>query len=248
MAARRAPLGGWRPLVPVAAIAAGVLFVTSAQTSGGTDLRSGRRLDLTQLIAAQEHDVAAQDAALARLQGEVDALQQQAGAGDAEVAAAQRSADSLAPSVGLTAVHGSGLAVTLDDAPTTAEGTLPPGAGPNDVVVHQSDIQAVVNALWAGGAEAMTLMGQRIIATSAVRCVGNTLLLHGRTYSPPFQIAAIGAPERMQAALDAAPYVLLFREYVDAYGLGYDVSTLGDVTMPAYDGSLGVSVSQPAGG
>ena len=49
----------------------------------------------------------------------------------------------------------------------------------------------MVNALWAGGAEAMTIMGERVIATTAVRCVGNTLLLHGRVHSPPFTVAAI---------------------------------------------------------
>ena len=66
------------------------------------------------------------------------------------------------------------------------------GVDPNQLVVHQSDLQAVVNALWAGGAEAMTIAGQRVIATSAVRCVGNTLLLNGRVFSPPFEVAAIG--------------------------------------------------------
>ena len=63
-------------------------------------------------------------------------------------------------------------------------------------------MQAVVNALWAGGAEAMTIMGVRVISTSAVRCVGNTLLLHGRVYSPPFVITAIGDPSAMQQALE----------------------------------------------
>lgn len=222
---------------------AGVLFATSAETSGGTDLRAGRRLDLTELIAEQERGVAAQDERLRRLQGEVVALQERVGAGDAEVAAAQAAADALAPDVGLTAVHGPGLSVALDDAPTTVDGTLPVGARANDVVVHQSDVQAVVNALWAGDAEAMTLMGQRIIATSAVRCVGNTLLLHGRTYSPPFTVAAIGDPQRLRDALDASRYVALFREAVDAFGLGYDVGDLEDVTMPAYDGPLGVGLA-----
>ena len=81
------------------------------------------------------------------------------------------------------------MTVALDDAPPQARSRpLPPGIPsptPDDLVVHQQDIQGVVNALWAGGAEAMTLMGQRVIATTAVRCVGNTLLLHGAVYSPP---------------------------------------------------------------
>ncbi|MBA3419004.1 MAG: DUF881 domain-containing protein [Geodermatophilaceae bacterium] len=242
---RRAP-DSWRLLVPLAALLAGVLFATSAETSAGTDLRAGRRIDLTQLIAEQERDVAVQDERLRRLQADVMDLEERVGAGDAEVAAAQAAADALGPDVGLTAVHGPGLTVSLDDAPTSVDGTLPVGASANDVVVHQSDVQAVVNALWAGGAEAMTLMGDRIIATSAVRCVGNTLLLHGRTYSPPFQVTAIGDPERMQDALDSSRYVELFRAAVEAFGLGYEVGDLDDVAVPAYDGPLGVALAVEA--
>jgi len=222
---------------------AGILFATSAETSAGTDLRAGRRLDLTELITQQERDVAAQDQRLSQVLADVTALGERVGAGDADVAAAQAVADALAPDVGLTAVHGPGLTVSLDDAPTAVDGTLPVGARANDVVVHQSDVQAVVNALWAGGAEAMTLMGERIIATSAVRCVGNTLLLHGRTYSPPFQVTAIGDPQLLQEALDGSRYVELFRQAVAAFGLGYEIGELDDVTVAAYDGPLGVDLA-----
>jgi len=234
---------GWRVLVPLSALLAGVMFAASAETSAGTDLRAGRRLDLTQLIRNQERAVAALDGRLATVQADVADLQERAGAGDSDVAAAQSSADALAPAVGLTPFRGPGLQVSLDDAPTTVDGTLPIGARANDVVVHQADVQAVVNALWAGGADAVTLMGERIIATSAVRCVGNTLLLHGRTYSPPFVVAAIGAEDRMRTALDASPNVELFRDAATAFGLGYDVSDLDTVDVPAYEGPLGVTVA-----
>jgi uncharacterized protein YlxW (UPF0749 family) len=107
-------------------------------------------------------------------------------------------------------------------------------------------VQAVVNALWAGGAEAMTLMGQRVIATSAVRCVGNTLLLHGAVYSPPFTVTAVGDVDGMRAALDRAPGVVVYRQYVAAYGLGYSVTTARSKRLPAYDGSLELTSARPA--
>src|SRR3569833_1449764 len=78
---------------------------------------------------------------------------------------------------------------------------------PDDLVVHQQDVQAVGNALWAGGATGMQIMDQRLISTSAVRCVGNTLILQGVVYSPPFRITATGAPDRLRAALDASPEI-----------------------------------------
>ena len=96
----------------------------------------------------------------------------------------------------------------------------------------------MVNALWAGGAEAMQIMDQRIVSTSAVRCVGNTLILQGRVYSPPYEITAIGSPERLYASLDASPGVALYRYYVDVYGLVYETRAATQTTLPGYDGSL----------
>ena len=93
--------------------------------------------------------------------------------------------------------------VSLNDAQRDAEGRFPRDAAPDDLVVHQQDVQAVLNALWSAGAEGIQMQDQRIIATSAPRCVGNTLLLNGRTYSPPYVITAIGDVGAMQAALDA---------------------------------------------
>ncbi len=85
--------------------------------------------------------------------------------------------------------------------PSSANAAIAAGVDPNQLVVHQSDLQAVVNALWAGGAEAMSIAGQRVVATSAVRCVGNTLLLNGEVFSPPFRVEAIGPAKAMTAAL-----------------------------------------------
>src|SRR3984893_11569064 len=121
----------------------------------------------------------------------------------------------------MNTVHGPGLVVTLNDAQRDAHGRFPRDASPDDLVVHQQDIQAVLNALWSAGAEAIQMQDQRIIATSVPRCVGNTLLLNGRTYSPPYRITAIGDPAAMQAALAATPLVILYKQYVVRFGLGY---------------------------
>ena len=103
-------------------------------------------------------------------------------------------------------MHGPGLIVTLTDAQRDADGRFPRDASPDDLVVHQQDIQAVLNALWSAGAEAIQMQDQRIIATSAPRCVGNTLLLNGRTYSPPYTITAIGDVAAMQARWPPLPW------------------------------------------
>ncbi|WP_261554824.1 DUF881 domain-containing protein [Frankia tisae] len=158
----------------------------------------------------------------------------------------------LAGAAGLAPVHGPALTVQLDDAPQESRrGPYPPGIlapGPDDLVVHQQDVQAVVNALWAGGAEAMTIMGRRVTALTAVRCVGNTLLLHGEVFSPPFRITAIGGAAALRAGLRASPQIAIYQQYVAAYRLGYRIDEVGDVRMAAYDGPLPLTHAvDPAG-
>jgi uncharacterized protein YlxW (UPF0749 family) len=246
---RNSPDGGgdrrvWRALVPAIMLLAGILFATSAETARGTDLRSGRRLELTSLIAGEEQTVGRDTRQVTSLQTEVDDLEKTAGAGDTRIGTARRGAVPLERSVGLHPIRGTGLSVALDDAPRGPDGALPDGARPDDVIVHQQDVQSVVNSLWAGGADGMTVMGQRLITTGAVRCVGNTLLLYGRTYSPPFRITAVGDPLRLRAALDRAPGVRLYRQAVAYFGLGYEVKDEREVTLPGYDGPLRLGYAQ----
>ncbi len=230
------PPGPFALLVPLTALAAGLLFATSASTAQGTDLRADRRLQLTELIARERSDVQQRERDAAELRSEVEARSAREAADDSRVAQAS-AAQELEMAAGLVPVEGQAVTVSVDDAPRRP-GRPPLSEDPDDLVVHQQDVQSVVNALWAGGAEAMTLMGQRIVSTSAVRCVGNTVILHGRVYGPPFVITAVGDPASLRDTLDSDPGVLLFRTYVDRFGLGYTVRTRESVTLPAYDGPL----------
>jgi len=227
----------WAAIVPVVAAAAGLLFATSAQTSRGTDLRSSGRSDLVDVVRAQDRAVRERAVTVQRLQAEVDTLTAREAPGNNTVTRLGALATDLSPSVGTQAVTGPALSVSLNDAKRTAA-SLPEGSTADDIVVHQQDVQSVVNALWAGGAEAMMLQDQRVISTSAVRCVGNTLILQGRVYSPPYVIQAIGDLPAMRAALESSEQVGIYRQYVAAYGLGYDVTSKAEAIFPAYEGSL----------
>ncbi|HVU90814.1 MAG TPA: DUF881 domain-containing protein [Jatrophihabitans sp.] len=231
----------WGVLVPIVCLAAGVLFAVSARDSGGTDLRPAAITNLADTVRTAERRVHGLDAQVQALQAQVDRTARQAGEADSAVARAQGRVTPLRAPAGLTAVHGPGVQVILDDAPgQPASGPV----DPNILVVHQSDLQAVVNALWAGGAEAMSIAGQRVIATSAVRCVGNTLLLNGEVYSPPFRVAAIGPSATMLSRLSSSPGVKLFREAAGYYGLGYTVDVQDDIRVPGYRGPVGLSVAR----
>jgi uncharacterized protein YlxW (UPF0749 family) len=166
---------------------------------------------------------------------------------DAALAAMLRRSAQLAGEAGMSPVHGPGLVVTLEDAQRDANGRFPRDASPDDLVVHQQDIQAVLNALWTAGAEAIQMQDQRIIATSVPRCVGNTLLLNGRTYSPPYTITAVGNADAMQAALAAAPLVILYKQYVVRFGLGYREEVKSDVQVVGHSEPDRLHFAQPAG-
>ena len=243
--ALRGRLDVWRSLVVFVAAAAGLLFVASAHTSRGTELRSTGRSRLTELIAAQQREVERLDATAARLRAQVEQTTDAAARGNSRIAELREQNAALGVPVGLSALHGPGITVTLDDAPRLAPGEQRPGnPTPDDLVVHEQDVLAVINALWHGGADAVTVMGDRIVATSAVRCVGNTLFLHGAVYSPPFVVSAIGDPRRLTRALDESRGVLLFRSFVAAYGLGYGAQPVVDLVAPAYDGPLSLAHSE----
>ena len=227
----------WRVAAPVAFAAAGVLFATSAGAANGGQLR-GTRSDLGDLIRAEQQDADELTQRVERLRTDVEDATDRAGAADRRIGIAQRRSRGLELAAGTATVTGPSVTVTLSDAPRSADRVLPEGTNPDDVVVHQQDVQAVVNALWAGGAEAMQIMDQRVVSTSAVRCVGNTLILQGRVYSPPYEITAIGDPDRLYESLDSAPLVDVYRYYVDTYGLVYETRAAAKTTLPGYDGSL----------
>jgi uncharacterized protein YlxW (UPF0749 family) len=232
-------------LVPVVALAAGLLFATSGRTAEGTDLRGGEVLAMSGLIKQRDAAVSRQEQQLAGLQAQVQRLTQQAGARDGAVAAAQAQGDAGALSAGLVPLSGPGVEITLDDAPTRSDGVLPAGATPDDLVIHQSDVQAVVNAVWASGADGVAIMGKRLVATSAVRCVGNVLLLQGRTYSPPFVVTAIGNGPAVRSQLAASREVAILQQAVDSYGLTFGVRDRATVSLPAYDGPLDMTYATP---
>ncbi|WP_433389032.1 DUF881 domain-containing protein [Micromonospora sp. KLBMP9576] len=227
---------GWSIGVPLIAAAAGLLFTTTATTAGGTALREDRRPQLNQLIEERRAEVATSERRAAALRDEVEGRTTALARSDGPIKEQQDRAGASRGDAGFTALAGPGVAVELDDAPRRNDQALPPGVTNDDLVVHQGDVQAVVNALWAGGAEAMSIMNVRVLSTSAVRCVGNTLLLHGRVYSPPFKIVAIGDPAALQRALADSQGVRLFRDLVDDYKLGYRES-VSTVTVPAFEDS-----------
>jgi uncharacterized protein YlxW (UPF0749 family) len=224
---------------------AGLIFVTSFNTAKGTNIRTDDSLlRLSDLIRDRDEKNKELEATTAVVREEVDGLARR-DAGSSEAEDARLAA--LEKAAGTTEISGDGLTVTLNDAPPDARAAPGyPEPQANDLVIHQQDLQAVVNALWQGGARGIQIMEQRLISTSAVRCVGNTLILQGRVYSPPYRITAVGDTGKLRRALALSPAVQNYQLYVKAYGLGWKVDQRGAITLPGYTGTVDLRYAEPA--
>jgi uncharacterized protein YlxW (UPF0749 family) len=226
---------------------AGLIFWTSFDTAKGVDIRSDDPLPkLSDNVRGKSSHNEQLEKQVAADRQDVDRLTRQ---GSGLSSAERRRIDGLDAAAGTDPLTGPSLQVTLDDAPPNAVPLVPgvPDPQPNDLVIHQQDLQAVVNALWDGGATGIQVMDQRLISTSAVRCVGNTLILQGRVYSPPYKITAVGDRNALHKALDRSPAIQNYLQYVNAYGLGWKVEDHKRVTLPGYSGTVDLHYAKPVG-
>ncbi|WP_415971803.1 DUF881 domain-containing protein [Rhodococcus sp. 077-4] len=235
----------WWVLVVAVCAAVGLLLGTTRHVSDGTELRGGDTTRLADLVDAAQRSTDDAQRNRDTLEQQVESLQQRAATGDTTVADALARVDSLADAAGREAATGAGLTVTMADAPRGPDGSYASDASVDDLVVHQVDVQSVLNALWAGGASAIAMQDQRLVASSAPRCIGNTLLLGGRTYSPPYVMTAIGDADRLRAALKNEPGVRLYEQYALRYGLRYDVTAYQNLLVPAYTETVRMRFAQP---
>lgn len=222
----------------------GALFVASGANSEGTDLRPGRHQDLASLVRSESQENRELEARAQELREEIDRLS--GTVVDRQVRRQRRAAERLEGPAGLREVTGDAIKVTLADAPAELREEIDPKYL-SLLVVHQQDIQAVVNAMWRAGAKAITIQGQRVISTTGIKCAGNSVELHGIPYSQPYEIVAVGDTDVIEAEIDADSNIDNYREQADnpAVDVGWELEHLGEVTAPAYDGLRTLEYAQP---
>jgi uncharacterized protein YlxW (UPF0749 family) len=224
--------------VGLACVLIGFLGMTAARSHPASpEARLPRQYRLAALIERQQRTAGQLRDEVERLRSDVA----KASLGPDKAASSQRAASLRGGrlAAGLVALRGPGMRVELADSNETDS----PSGDINDLVIHSSDVQAAVNALWQSGAEAISVNGERLVSTSAVLCVGNTLLLNGTVHSPPYVISALGA-DRNKFEAD----MLVQRLHDDAknFGLKFSVRSLNVVTIAAYDGSTTPKYARPS--
>jgi len=186
---------------------------------------------LTALIERQQQQNDQQRREVEGLRNEVDRQQDQSLSRQAGLTNLRSSLIEAEVVAGTVPVRGVGFSVSIDD--STLEEA--PSGNVNDLVIHSQDVQAVVNAMWSAGAEAIAINDQRLVSTSAILCVGNTLLLNGTVHSPPYVVAGVGV-NRSQFLDDKL--VRTLKNDVERFSLRFSTSREETLEIPAYSGSV----------
>lgn len=233
----------WLLACALALVAA--VLVLAARTEQAAPVESseriGRSLELRELIVAEQERAQSLAQQVDELSAEVSEYEATAARGSDEVSFVQDLLDEISAPAGLTKVRGPGLTVTLEDSSLE----LDEATDPNNLVIHEEDLQALMNALWAAGAEAMSINGERLVATSEVRCYGTTVLVNGSYHSIPFVIDAIGDPGALEDQLEEDPLVEGFTAAAEEYELGFDVETKDTLEVAAHTDPSSLEVAQP---
>ena len=200
-------------------------------------LRAPRQYQLAALVDRQQASIAQLRTELTTLRARLDRIQSADLGSLRGRSRLEASLAHAAQEAGVSPVRGPGVQVTLDDS------TAATAPNVNDLVIHSQDVQDVVNALWRAGAQAIAINGQRVVATSVVECVGNTLLLDGTLRSPPYVMVGIGAS---QSRFSADALVKELGVEATTYGLVFDVTAVSAARAPAYSGRLVPRYASPA--
>lgn len=131
--------------------------------------------------------------------------------------------------LGLTDVSGDGIIITLQDNSSVSSSD----ALIENYLVHDSDLKTIINELWNAGAEAISINGQRIVATTAIACDGNTIKINGETTGSPFEIKAIGVGLYGAIARPGGYY-----EFMGETGVTTSIRNQNNIAITKFNGAI----------
>jgi uncharacterized protein YlxW (UPF0749 family) len=243
----------WGTQITVLSAILGGLLALSLKTQDrirGEQMPSLRPNQFASAYSQLRDDVVDQKKTIADLQSRLNKYQQAAAAesGNAKLLSTDLQKANLM--AGLVAVSGQGVVVTLRDskkAPPRPNEMAPEDyiAMTRNYIIHSEDIQAVINELRAAGAEAIAVNDQRVVATTAIRCVGPVVQVNSiPTNGSPVKIKAIGDPDMLVSAMTMASGVQDQYKVTDPTMFSIDKSK--GMTLPAFAGAQPIRFAKPA--
>ncbi len=138
---------------------------------------------------------------------------------------------------GAVEVHGPGVKLVVDDAKEadqSGDSDARETSGFSDTGrVRDRDLQRVVNGLWASGAEAVSINGQRLTALSAIRAAGDAILVDNKPLVPPYTVLAVGDGKRLSSEFQSSADGLYLQALHENFGIRTALSVEDDVQLPA---------------
>ena len=200
---------------------------------------SQKNTNLVMIIKDLEKEIESQETQIEKIRNTIDAMQKKDVTGNLQELQEQLKQSKII--AGLTPVAGKGIIITVDD--NTEDFKVNSQSDPNRSLVHYEHLLNIVSELKVGAAEAISINGLRLIISSEIRCVGNTILINTTRIAPPFEIRAIGSPKLLaEISLNGELEILRASNYP------VSLQEEDEVIMPAYKGSLQFSYAKIAKG
>ncbi|MEV6616372.1 DUF881 domain-containing protein [Streptomyces sp. NPDC051051] len=214
-------------------LAALVVTVGAAQARIAAPVVAKEREELIDRIDSQTEAADELEDTVDELRDDVSARQREAlresGGGD--------QAELVGILAGAVEVHGPGVKLVVDDAEEASaggDGDPRETSGFSDTGrVRDRDMQRVVNGLWASGAEAVSVNGQRLTALSAIRAAGEAILVDNKPLVPPYTVLAVGDGKNLSTRFQDSPDGLYLHALQENFGVRTAISVEKDVRVPA---------------
>ncbi|HEU5299514.1 MAG TPA: DUF881 domain-containing protein [bacterium] len=230
----------------LALVLAAVGFLGVTQVRNELLIRSQLRVpsqrleELGFMLREMERNRGALEQQIFQLRTQLHAYEQGAAQGRDQLEALGQQLERLRGLSGHTHLAGPGVIVELDDSPLP----LRPGDDPNTVILHYTDLQGVVNDLYASGAEAVAINGERIISLTGLNCVGTTIIANAKRLAPPYRVTAVGPPDEMAAYVERADGGV---QALRAFAFPAKITKAVRVGVPAYRGTFRFTHARPSG-
>ena len=200
-----------------------LVTVAAVQTSRNASVDAASRSSLIDQINLRRPAVADQQRQLSRQQADQLALQRSLTRVNTEAQAAQARLSRVQARTGFAAVKGAGVQATVASAP----------GSDNNELVRDSDLSLLTDALWAAGAEAISVNGERLTVLSSFRNVGIGILVNSRPVNPPYVFDVIGDPSTLPANLLSSSVGGQWYALKNSLGFRFEVHNVGSLTLPA---------------
>ncbi|MCE1245307.1 MAG: DUF881 domain-containing protein [Firmicutes bacterium] len=226
----------WQFSICIACVILGILVTMLFKTyrKEGSPLMVSQKEELAKMVKYLEGEKAKLQADLAKARQTINEFEDTSTKGKDEFDTLRKQLLEARQESGLTNVRGPGLMIVLNDSKIKPK----PDDDPNYYIVHDVDLITLVNELWASGAEAISINEQRVVMTTAIRCVGPTITVNTERLSPPYVVRVIGPAENLETGLKyTGGFMDNMAPNIDR-GVQIKIAKSSDLSIKAYNGSL----------